>query len=181
MQVKDWMTPTPITVPPTMPVFEARTLMQERRVRHLLVTEGGELVGMVTDRDLRLNLPERADGLSVWDINHMLARLTVGEVMARRVLTVGASRSIEAAARLLLQHRIGALPVLEGSRVVGILTETDLLRALVSARAVQPVRLPVMPATPVVAPPCHDVDPGFEQAAPAPTGAEAGSGLGTAR
>jgi acetoin utilization protein AcuB len=114
-------------------VFQARKLMQDHRIRHLPVMEEAELVGIVTDRDIRLNLPSPATGLSVWEINYILDKLTVGEVMTKTVITIGASRPIEAAAELMLDHRIGALPVLEGGRLVGILTETDLLRALVRA------------------------------------------------
>ncbi|MBI4011968.1 MAG: CBS domain-containing protein [Candidatus Rokubacteria bacterium] len=127
------MTPSPITVPPGSPVFEVRRLMDERRIRHLLVTHAGDLAGIITDRDLRLNLPSPATGLSVWEINYILMKLTVGEVMTKRVLTIGATRDIEAAAQMMLEHRIGALPVLDEGRLVGILTETDLLRALVHA------------------------------------------------
>jgi len=129
MRVRDWMTPSPITAPPDMGVFQARQLMQERRIRHLPVTQEGELVGIVTDRDIRLNLPSPATSLSVWEVNYILARLTVGEVMSRGVMTIGADRDIAAAARLMLEHKIGALPVMDGGRFVGIITETDLLRA----------------------------------------------------
>lgn len=136
MQVRDWMTPAPIMVDPMMGAGEAWALLQDRRIRHLLVTDGEALVGIVTDRDLRLN-PRRGKGLPVWDLGRALGRLTVGDVMTRSVITIGASRPLEAAAALLLEHRVGALPVLEGGRVVGILTETDLLRALVSSRALR--------------------------------------------
>ncbi len=135
MQVTEWMTAPPITVPPSTPVLEARQLMHERGIRHLLVVDGPDLVGIVTDRDIRLNLPSPATSLSVWEINYLLARLTVGEVMTRTVITVSTTRSVEAAARLMLEHRIGALPVMDGARLVGILTQTDLLRALVHAVA----------------------------------------------
>lgn len=137
MQVKDWMSPSPVTVPPETSVSEARELMQRRRIRHLLVTEDEELVGIITDRDIRLTLPSPATSLSVWELNYLLAKLTVGEVMTRRVITVGPDRPIEDAARLMLEHRIGALPVLEEGRLVGILTETDLLRAFVAAQTAE--------------------------------------------
>jgi CBS domain-containing protein len=113
-------------------VLDARHLMLERRIRHLPVTdEGGLLVGIVTDRDIRLNLPSQATSLSVWEINHLLARLTVQKVMTQSVLTVGPDRGAKDAAQLMLDHTIGALPVVDGGRLVGIVTETDLLRAFV--------------------------------------------------
>jgi CBS domain-containing protein len=130
MRVKDWMSPSPITVPADHGLFDARRLMADRRIRHLPVTQDGELVGIVTDRDVRLNVPSPATSLSVWEVNHILARLTVGEVMTRTLITIGPDRDIAAAARLMLDHRIGALPVLEAGRLVGLVTETDLLRAL---------------------------------------------------
>jgi acetoin utilization protein AcuB len=134
MRVQDWMTAPPLTVSPETGVFEARQLMQERRVRHLPVTRDGELVGILTDRDIRLNLPSPANTLSVWEVNYLLARLSVAEVMTRGVVTIGASRDIAAAAHLMLEHKIGALPVLADGRLVGIITETDLVRALLHTR-----------------------------------------------
>jgi len=133
MKVSELMTETLITVGPDTPVFEARPLMLKERIRHLLVLEGHELVGIVTDRDIRLNLPSQATSLSVWEVNYLLARLTVGKVMSRTVIRVGPERDARDAARLMLEHKIGALPVVDGARVVGILTETDILRAFVTS------------------------------------------------
>ena len=121
-----------VTAPPDTPILEARRRMVERRIRHLLVTDpDGSLVGIVTDRDIRLNLPSQATSLSIWEINHLLIKLTVGEVMTRSVITVGPERAAHEAAQLMLDHSIGALPVTQGGRLVGILTETDVLRAFV--------------------------------------------------
>jgi len=144
VQVKDWMSPKPITVPPETPITEARHLMYRAQIRHLPIVQGDELVGIVTDRDVRLNLPSPATSLSVWEVNHLLAKLTVGEVMTKAVITVGASRSIESAAAVMLEHKIGALPVLDGGRLVGILTETDLLRALVTSLRAGPAAEPAL-------------------------------------
>jgi acetoin utilization protein AcuB len=142
MRVRDWMTASPLTAPSDMGMLQARQLMQEQRVRHLPVIEDGKLVGMVTDRDIRLNLPSPATSLSVWEVNYLLARLTVGEVMTKVVITVGANRNIVAAARLMLDHKIGALLVTDEGRFVGIITETDLLRAFLHTQE--------SPATPTV-------------------------------
>ncbi len=136
MQIKDVMTPLPFTVRPSMSVMEARAEMSRRRFRHLLVVDdAGLLVGIVTDRDIRLNLPSPATSLSVWEINYLVGRLTVGEVMSRTVLTVDPDRDVRSAARILIDHKIGALPVLDGARLVGIVTDTDLLRALATTTA----------------------------------------------
>lgn len=128
MHVRDLMTASPITVPPDMPILDARALMDKARIRHLLVTDGERLVGIVTDRDIRLNLASPASSLSMWELNYLLARLTVGQVMTSRVLVTAPDRDARDAARTMLEQRIGALPVVDGSRIVGIITETDLLR-----------------------------------------------------
>lgn len=121
-----------ISARPATPVLEARQLMLKERIRHLLVTEDdGRLVGIVTDRDIRLNLPSQATSLSVWEINHLLTKLTVGEVMTRAVITIGPDREARDAAVLMLDHAIGALPVMDGGRLVGIVTEADILRGFV--------------------------------------------------
>ncbi|HEY7653201.1 MAG TPA: CBS domain-containing protein [Methylomirabilota bacterium] len=132
MRIRELMTGGLIAVRPETPVLEARDLMVKERIRHLLVTdEGGALVGIVTDRDIRLNLPSRATSLSVWEINHLLTKLTVAEVMTRSVITIGPDRPARDGAQLMLDHKIGALPVVEDGHLVGIITETDIVRAFV--------------------------------------------------
>jgi len=131
MRVRELMTGAPITVAPDTPMLDARHLMMKKRIRHLLVMENGELAGIVTDRDIRLNLPSQATSLSVWEVNHLLTKLTVGKVMTASVITVGPDRQARDAAQLMLDHKIGALPVVDGGLLIGIVTETDLLRAFV--------------------------------------------------
>jgi acetoin utilization protein AcuB len=132
MIVKELMTGAVTTAPPWMPILEARSLMMKERIRHLPVTDDdGKLLGIITDRDIRLNLPSKATSLSVWEINHLLFKLTVDEVMTRTVITVGPDRPAREAAQLMVDHQIGALPVEDGGRLIGIVTETDLLRAFI--------------------------------------------------
>ena len=133
MKVSDLMTTSPITVGPETPVLDARQLMIDKRFRHVLITEGPKLLGIVTDRDIRLNLPSPATSLSVWEINYLLARLTVESVMTKSLVTVSPRQDTRDAALLMLDHKIGALPVVDGGQLVGIITETDLLRAYVKA------------------------------------------------
>ena len=133
MRVRDMMTKDVITAPAEMPVLEARQLMVQKRIRHLLVTDNGKLVGIITDRDIRLNLPSPATSLSVWEVNYLLARLTVGAVMSGGVISIGPERDVKDAARIMLDHKIGALPVVDGGGIVGILTETDIVRAFAAA------------------------------------------------
>jgi acetoin utilization protein AcuB len=135
MLVRALMTGAPITLPPDISIFEARRLMDGERIRHVLVTLGGDLLGIVTDRDIRLNMPSQATSLSVWELNYLLAKLTVGEVMTRSVITVGPDLDARDAAQIMVDHKIGALPVIDDGRLVGIVTETDLLRAFVRVGA----------------------------------------------
>jgi len=131
MTVKELMTPSPITTGPDTPVLEARQLMIQKRIRHLLVVDGPKLLGIVTDRDIRLNLPSPATSLSVWEVNYLLARMTVESAMTTSVVVVSPRHDAKEAASLMLDHKIGALPVVDGGHLVGIITETDLLRAFV--------------------------------------------------
>lgn len=133
MKTREIMTTKPITVDPEMPMLEARQRMAGARIRHLVVTEGSRVVGIVTDRDIRLNLPSPATTLSVWEINALLAKLTVGEIMSRSVIMIDPERPASEAAGLMIEHKIGALPVVEGGRLVGIVTESDFVRAVAVA------------------------------------------------
>jgi len=130
MRVRDLMTAKPITVSPDIPMLQARQRMVDERIRHLIVLEGDRVVGIVTDRDIRLNLPSPATSLSVWEINFLLAKLTVGAVMTSTVLVVESDRPIAEAARIMIDHKIGALPVVDDGGLVGIVTESDFVRAM---------------------------------------------------
>jgi len=130
MRVRDLMTAKPITVDPDTPMLQARQRMAEERIRHLVVVDDARVVGIVTDRDIRLNLPSPATSLSVWELNYLLSRLTVGGVMSAAVIVVDPDRPIAEAARLMLDHKIGALPVVDEGRLIGIVTESDFVRAM---------------------------------------------------
>jgi acetoin utilization protein AcuB len=139
MQVKDVMTTAPLTITPDTPISAARHLMQKHAIRHLPVLEDERLVGMLSDRDLRTVVPSPATSLSVWEINYLLTKLTARQVMTRFVITVAPDDPVTKAAGLMLGHKVGALPVVEARRVVGILTQSDVLRALLKAQAALPV------------------------------------------
>lgn len=133
MRVRDLMTAKPITVDPETPMLDARQRMVEERIRHLVVVENDRVVGIVTDRDIRLNLPSPATSLSVWEMNYLLSKLTVGGVMSKSVLVVDPDRRLAEAACIMVDHKIGALPVVDGGRLVGIVTESDFVRAMARA------------------------------------------------
>jgi acetoin utilization protein AcuB len=124
------MSEKPITVHPDTLMLDARQRMLQARIRHLVVTEGEGVAGIVTDRDIRLNLPSPATSLSVWEMNFLLAKLTVRDVMTRAVVLVDPKRSAAEAAQIMLTHKISALPVTEGERLVGIITESDFVRVV---------------------------------------------------
>jgi len=129
MKIKNVMSVPGVTVPPQSSVAESARLMAYEGVGSVLVVSDGRPLGIVTDRDIRLNLPSQATSLSVWEINHLLTKLTVGEVMTQSVIAIGPDRPARDGAQLMLDHKIGALPVLEDGHLVGIITETDILRA----------------------------------------------------
>jgi acetoin utilization protein AcuB len=136
MMIRELMTGGLITVRPETSVQQARDLLAKERIRHLPVTgPGGVLAGIVTDRDIRLNLPSRATSLSAQEITHLLSRLTVGEIMTRSVVTIGPDRPAREGAQLMLDHKVGALPVLDDGHLIGIITETDIVRAFVRTTA----------------------------------------------
>ena len=93
--------------------------------------KGGKLVGLVTDKDLKDAMPSKATTLSVWEMNYLLSKLTVQEVMAKPVITVEADAPLEKAALLMEEKKIGGLPVMDGEKLVGIITVTDVLRAFI--------------------------------------------------
>jgi acetoin utilization protein AcuB len=130
MSVRDWMSRRVTTVRPDARLGEAARLMGARKIRHLPVVEAaGRLVGIVTARDLRQAVFAPAVQDHLEQLSGVLDGLVVRDVMTRGVVTVRTATSIRDAARLMHERRLGALPVVERDRVVGILTETDVLRA----------------------------------------------------
>jgi acetoin utilization protein AcuB len=129
LRVGDIMSVSPVTITPSTSVHAAQALMQQRKIRHLPVLKDGRLVGMISDRDIRLVLPSPATSLTVWELRHLLDKLTVGEVMTYFVMTTAPDCPVTEAVGRMLGHRIGALPVVEDHQVIGILTRTDVLRA----------------------------------------------------
>lgn len=128
MLVSERMSTPVISVNPEMPINEALTLMRRENIRRTPIVENGQLVGIVSDKDLLNASPSPATSLSVWEMNYLLSKITVKDVMSRNVLTVQEDTPIEEAARTMADNKIGGLPVMRGSEVVGIITETDLFK-----------------------------------------------------
>lgn len=132
MLVKDYMTRHPVMAEPSMSLVEAQHMMAQTKVRHLPVVETGKrLVGLVTRQTLRIPPTELAS-LNVWEITRFLSNLKLEDVMVkeREVITTEANVPLEQAAQVMIQNKIGALPVLEEGIVVGIITEIDMMTQL---------------------------------------------------
>lgn len=130
--VKDWMSKNVLTVNPKTPIAEAYRLMKERKVRRLPVVKDGRLFGIITLGDVREASPSIATSLSVWEINYLWAQLTVDRVMKTDVIKLSPDATVLEAARLMLEHKISGLPVIENGEIVGIITESDIFRMLVT-------------------------------------------------
>ncbi|MDY0039671.1 MAG: CBS domain-containing protein [Desulforhabdus sp.] len=122
------------TVTPETSVFKARELMDTHKISHLPVTDGkAGLLGMVTDRDLKEASASSATTLSVHELTYVLQKLAINEIMTKNVITATPDMTIERAARIILDYRIGALPVVKNEKLVGIITTTDLMDVLLMA------------------------------------------------
>jgi acetoin utilization protein AcuB len=135
MLVKDFMTPNPDVVTPDITVPEAAQIMKKGGFRRLPVVKEGRVVGIVTDRDLKEAMPSDANSLSIWELNYLISKLTVGEIMTRDPITVSDTLPLQAAAKLMLEHKVGGLPVVHEGRLVGIVTITDVLKAFLQREA----------------------------------------------
>ncbi len=137
MLVEKWMTRSPVTVDESASVAAAIHLLKDRNIRRLPVLRDGRLAGIVSDRDLKEASPSKATSLDIWELHFLLEKLTVGEVMTRKVVTITPDTTIEKAALLMMEKKIGGFPVLDADRnLVGILTEDDVFRALVEVTGV---------------------------------------------
>lgn len=134
MKVKNWVTKEVITVSPEMSVKEAFGLMKSMGIRHLPVVRDGRLKGIVTDRDLRR--PKLSEVFKSWDeLYRINDDIQVEDIMASPVVTIVEEDSIQEAARIMVQKRIGALPVVDSKeKMTGIITESDVLRAFVAGK-----------------------------------------------
>jgi len=133
MLVRDVMQPQVVTVTPQTTLSEAVRLTRQRGIRHLPVLEGGALVGIVSDRDLKRAMASPATSAEARELTSLLDRVTMGEIMTRAVITVAPAVPLEEAARVMVREKISALPVTEEGRLVGIVTETDVLELFVKA------------------------------------------------
>ena len=129
MLIKDRMTKLPLTISEDESLADTHRYMQEQDVRHLpVMNKAGNMVGLVAESDLLKPQPSAATSLSTWEIHYLLDRIKVKDVMIREVITTTEDCPIEEAAQLMLEHKIGCLPVVRKGQLVGMITETDLFR-----------------------------------------------------
>ncbi|MEW5868816.1 MAG: CBS domain-containing protein [Chloroflexota bacterium] len=128
MLVGERMSHPVISISPEMPIVDALNLMHREHIRRAPVVRDGKMIGIVSDKDLLNASPSPATSLSVWELNYLLTKITVKDVMTQNVLTVTEDTPIEEAARIMADNKIGGLPVVRGGNIVGMITETDLFK-----------------------------------------------------
>jgi len=131
MKVKNRMTTEIITLTPDTTVLRAMSIIQQKGIRHLPVVEGKKVVGMVTNLDIQRVSASDASTLSVYELNYLLDKIKVSQFMTKKVFTVDPDEPIEAAAKLIYDHKIGSLPVVKNGELVGLLTSMDILETFI--------------------------------------------------
>lgn len=119
-----------ITIPPNMTITKAHELMARENINQCPVVKNGKLVGLLTEKDILKTYPSSATTLAVWEVTSLLEKIKAEDVMLKKFQTVEEDTPIELAARILVDHKISALPVLRGKELVGIITETDLFKIM---------------------------------------------------
>ena len=130
MLVGERMSHPVIHISPDFTIHDAIQLMKHEGIRRMPVVAKGKLIGIVSETDLLNASPSQATSLSVWELNYLLSKVTVEEIMTKDVITIAEDTPIEEAARILADNKIGCLPVMKDENLVGIITETDLFRLL---------------------------------------------------
>jgi acetoin utilization protein AcuB len=133
MRIRDVMTKNPITVDSETLVLDAQKIMKENSIRRLPVVDKGNLVGIVTQHDLLQASPSPATSLSIHELNYLLAKMKVKEVMKRNPFTLTPDTPFEEALRIGQDKKIGSFPVMDKGKLVGIITESDTVRFLTRA------------------------------------------------
>jgi acetoin utilization protein AcuB len=136
MLVKDIMQTQVVSATPETRLPDLLRMLQRRGFRHVPVVDGGRLVGIISDRDVKQAMSSAATSTEGRERDRLLDRLTAEQIMTRRVTTIGPMFGVEDAARLMVTRRISALPVTEADRLTGIVTETDVLNLFVRALGV---------------------------------------------
>jgi acetoin utilization protein AcuB len=137
MRIKDVMTKNPITVESETLVLDAQKIMGENNIRRLPVVDKGKLKGIITKHDLLEASPSPATSLSIHELNYLLSKMKVKEIMKKDPVTLTPDTPFEEALRIGQEKKIGAFPVVENGKVVGIATESDIVRFLTRALGIR--------------------------------------------
>ncbi len=133
MKVRHWMTPDPVTVTPDTLLMDAQKIMTAKKIRRLpVVDKKGRLKGMITRRHILGAMPSEATTLSVHEIYALLDKLRVGDVMTKELKTVGPEDLVQEVMMRGHEQGIGAYPVVEDGKLIGIATESEIFNALVN-------------------------------------------------
>lgn len=128
MLVSERMSRPVISVTPDTSIHDALAMFKKEHIRRAPVMSNGKLVGIVSEKDLLNASPSPVTTLSVWEMNYLLSKVTVKQVMTKKVKTVDVSTPIEEAARIMADSKFGGMPVMRAGKVVGMITETDLFK-----------------------------------------------------
>ena len=131
MYVKSRMTKDPYTITANASITDAVALMREKNLKRVPVVDGDKVVGILTQSDIQKVSPTKATSLSIFEINYLLSKLIVKDAMTKNIITIESDSLLEEAAVIMRQNRIGTLPVVENSKLVGIITESDIFDAFI--------------------------------------------------
>lgn len=138
MLVGNWMSTTLVTVTPETSMMRASKTMKDKNVRGLsVVDDKGKLVGIVTDRDIKEASPSKATTLDVHELYYLLSEIKVKDIMSTKLVTILPDQSVEKAAVLMMENKVGGLPVVDKEgKLVGVITHTDVFNVLISITGV---------------------------------------------
>ncbi|SMP43725.1 acetoin utilization protein AcuB [Sphaerochaeta associata] len=131
MIIERRMTRNPVTATPDMSIAEASALMKQEKVHRLPVLDKDKkLVGIITEKDILYASPSPASSLSIHEMAYLLSKLTVKKLMSKNVVTINKDTTVEEAARMMVDQDLSSLPVLEGDKLIGIVTKSDMFKIL---------------------------------------------------
>lgn len=131
MIIERRMTRNPVTATPDMSIAEASALMKQEKVHRLPVLDREKkLVGIITEKDILYATPSPASSLSIHEMAYLLSKLTVKKLMSKNVVTINKDTTVEEAARMMVDQDLSSLPVLEGDKLIGIVTKSDMFKIL---------------------------------------------------
>jgi len=133
VKVKNYMSPQVLSIGQETSFIEAMEKMEQHQIRHLLVMDGRNLAGIITLTDLYRVSPSPATALSNFELLYLLDKLTVKQIMTKKLVLIDPDETIKTAAGKMLANNISCLPVVKEGKLAGILTETDVLRAMMDA------------------------------------------------